>query len=206
MSRRSGMSAAAIMLAVAAGWTGCLVEDRQVEIVLNDEHCERFAEHHTAANYVTPGLLEFSDELDVLLADNGIDKEQIVDAFLVGGFFEVIEFSHPHDWEIEGIITVERTDIADDPDTLVVYTSVSVEDALGNRTRMTLHPRGVAAIDRALDDYLAGGYPALLLTVISGGVQPPPSPVDPLSFRWESCLAIQVIYTLETRIIDPLGG
>jgi hypothetical protein len=206
MSKTFNIAVIALLLLFAAGSSGCLVEDREVEVVLGDEHCEEFTEYHTTENYTTPGLLEFTEELDNLLADNDIDKDQIVDAFLVSGSFEVLEFSHIHDWELSGIITVERTDITDDPDTLVMYTELSVEGALGEKIGVTLHPAGVAAVDQALDDYLAGGYPTLLLTVMSGDVEPSPSGSDPLSFRWESCLNIQVIYTLETEIIEPLGG
>lgn len=199
-------AALAVLLLFAAGSAGCLLEDREVQIVLNDEQCQTFPEYHTARNYTTPGVLEFSEQLDRLLADNDIDKEQIVDAFLVSGFYEIVEFDHTHDWSLQGIITVERSDIADDPDTLVVYTHMSLEASVGVRTRVTLHEAGVATIDRALDDYLAGGYPSLLLTVVSGGVDPDPSPADPIAFLWESCLSIQVIYTLETEVYDPLGG
>jgi hypothetical protein len=199
-------TAVAVLLLFAAASSGCLVEDREVEIVLNDEHCEEFIEYHTDENYTTPGVLEFSEELDRLLDDNDINKDQIVDAFLVNGFYEVTDFSHDHDWELEGIITVERTDITDDPDTLVIYTDMFVGGSLGVRTSVELHEAGVAKVDQALDDYLAGGYPTLLLTVISGNVDPSPSVADPLSFGWKSCLNIQVIYRLETEIYDPLGG
>jgi hypothetical protein len=197
-------TAIAVLLLFAAGSSGCLVEDREVEIVLNDEHCEEFIEYHTAANYTTPGTLEFSEELDRLLEDNDVEKDQIVDAFLVNGFYEVSEFIHTHDWELEGIITVERTDFTDSPDTLVIYTDMSVQGTLGVRTAVKLHEAGVAKVDQALDDYLAGGYPTLLLTVISGDVTPAPTPADPLAFLWKACLNIQVIYTLDTEIYDPL--
>lgn len=206
MRKRYNIAAVSFLLLLAAGSGGCLLEDREVQIVLNDEHCEEFIEYHTEENYTTPGVLEFSEELDRLLADNDIDKDQIVDAFLVAGSFEVLEFAHSHDWDLAGVITVERTDIADDPDTLVIYTDFSVAGGLGEKTAVKLHAAGVATVDQALDDYLAGGYPALLLTVISGDVDPSPSVADPLTFRWEACLDIQVIYTLETEIVEPLGG
>jgi len=206
MRAKFSITILSVLLLLVGGLAGCLVEDREVEIVLNDVHCEEFVEYHTSENYTTPGTLELSEDLDQLLADNDIDKTQIVDAFLVSGSYEVTEFAHSHDWDLEGIILVERTDITDGPDTLVLYTALSLEDALGVKNGAKLHADGVALIDRALDDYLGGAYPTLLLTVVSGDVEPPPTPGDPLSFLWDACLDIQVIYLLETEIVNGLGG
>jgi len=199
--------AAALMIpvALALGLNSCLLEDREVEIVLNDEHCEEFVEYHTEENYTTPEIIELGENLDSLLADNEVSRDQLVDAFLVSGYYEVREFSHTHDWEISGIIAVERLDITGvGPDTLIVYPKMSLEEKLGDKTRVDLHPDGVAIIDQAMDDYVAGGNPTLQLTVISGDVTPDPAVGDALDFIWKACLNVQVIVTISTEMVDPL--
>lgn len=198
---------AALLVPVAAvlGLGGCLLEDREVEVVLNDEHCEEFVEHHIIANYTTPAIIELGEDLDSLLVDNEVSLDQLVDAFLVSAFYEVSEFTHTHDWEISGIITVERLDITDvGPDTLIVYSEISLENELGVKTQVDLHKDGVAIVNQAMDDYITGANPSLLLMVVSGEVEPLPSEGDPLDFIWEACLNVQLIFTVDTEMLDPL--
>ena len=198
---------AALLVPVAAalGLGGCLLEDREVEVVLNDEHCEEFVEYHTIENYTTPAIIELGEDLDSLLVDNEVSRDQLVDAHLVSGFYEVKEFSHTHDWELTGVITVERLDIPGvGPDTLIVYSKISLENELGIKTLVDLHKDGVAIVNQAMDDYILGVNPTLQLTVVSGEVKPPPSGDDPLDFMWEACLNVQVIFTIDTETVDPL--
>ena len=195
-----------VPLALAIGLGGCLLEDREVEIVLNDEHCEEFVEYHTEENYTTPTILELGEDLDSLLVDNDVSRDQLVDAFLVSGYYEVTQFTHTHDWEIGGIITIERLDITGvGPDTLIVYPEISLEDKLGDKTRVDLHADGVAIVNQAMDAYIAGANPTLQLTVVSGEVGPTsPTVSDPLDFIWEACLNVQVIVRIETEMVEPL--
>ncbi len=207
MKKRFVTAALMISIALAFGLGGCLLEDREIEIVLNDEHCEEFVEYHTTENYTTPAIIELGEDLDSLLVDNDITRDQIVDVLLVSGAYKVDEFSHTHDWEISGIITVERLDVTGvGPDTLVAYDEISLEDELGIKTTVSLHPDGVAIVNAAMDDYITGGNPRLQLTVINGDVYPTPSSGDPLDFIWKACLSVQVIATLEVEVVNWLGG
>ena len=163
------------MIIIVAGLNGCLVEDREVEIVLNDENCETIHEMHMIADFITPQFMAVGEEIDSLLADNDVSREQIVDGFLVSASYEIKEFTHAEDWDLEGAITVQRADIADSPDTLVVYTSITISEALvGEKTYVTLNEDGVAKIDQAIDDFIAGAYPMLLLMIENSGVEPEP--------------------------------
>ncbi len=195
-----------IPIALALGLGGCLLEDRTVEVVLNDEYCAPFVEDHDSENYTTPKDIELGEDLDSLLADNEVSREDILNAFLVSGSYEVLEFSHTHDWTISGVITVERLDISSGPDTLVVYSTVSLESELGIKTPVDLHDDGVALVNAAMDDYIAGGNPVLRLTVVSGDVYTDPTPSDRLQFVWEACLNVQVILGLDTEIFNFMGG
>ena len=162
------LTAIALMIPIvlALGLGGCLLEDREIQIVLNDEFCHEFVEYHTSENYTNPAVLELGEDLDSLLVDNDIARDQIIDVYLVSGSYKIEEFSHTHNWEIRGIITVERLDISGvGPDTLITYDEISLEDELGITTFVDLHGDGVGIINQALDDYRDGGHPTLQLTV-----------------------------------------
>ena len=201
---------AALMTSVilALGLGGCLLEDREIEVVLNQGFCTTFDEYHTTENYTTPEDLELGEELDSLLVDNDLSREQLIDAFVVSGTYKIDEFSHTHDWEIEGIITVERLDITGvGPDTLIIYTEISLEDELGVVNPVDLHEDGVTIINQAIDDYIAGSNPTLRLTVVNGEVGPTsPTVSDPIEFVWKACLNMQVIALIDTEIVEWMGG
>ncbi len=200
----------ALLVPVAAvlGLGGCLVEDREVEIVLNEEQCLEIEEYHEGENYTTPDTLEIGEELDSLLADNSISKDQILNAFLVSVHYEIRECALTDNWELEGAITIERDDISDGPDTLIAYTELIVApETVGEKVQGDLNAEGVGILNRAIDDYLAGMSPVILiLKVVSGGVDPSPTEGNPLEFTWEACLYMQVIYQLEMQVYSSVGG
>jgi hypothetical protein len=108
---------------------------------------------------------------------------------------------------IGGAILVERLDIGGvGPDTLIIYSNVSLEEKLGVKTQAELHADGVAIVNQAMDDYITGSNPVLRLTVVSGYVTPAPDAGDPLHFTWESCLNVQVIARIDTEIFNFVGG
>lgn len=192
-----------LLVFIVAGFGGCL-EDRETEIVLNDENCEDFDEFRTNENYTTPYVLDISAEVDGLLADNDVSRDQIIDAFLVSGAYAILEFDQDHPWDLGGVITVERIGSIDPAVTLLDYNDyITVEDAaVGVKTYVVLEEAGVDVIDQALDDFIAGENPVLRITVVSGDIDPDPSAVDPMEFSWEFCLFIQVITTLDTEIFQ----
>lgn len=191
-----------LLVFVVTGLIGCL-EDREVEIVLNQDNCESFDEMHILENFTMTQELELGEDLETLLSDNEVSREQILDAFLVSASYEVQEFTHTHDWELSGVITVERLDITDGPDTLVVYTNIMVSDAhVDVKTGLVLHEDGVGLVNQAMDAFIAGGNPILRLTIVNGDVEPDPSVLDPIDFAWEFCLFIQAITGLDTEIFQ----
>jgi len=203
MRRIINTAALLVLVFVVAGLNSCLVEDREVEVVLNRDNCESFDETHISENFTMPDTLKLGEELDTLLSDNDVSREQILDAFLVSASYEVKEFVHTHDWDLAGVIMVERLDITDSPDTLVVYTNITVSDAyVGVKTGVIMHEDGVAKVNQAMDDFIAGGNPRLLLRVVNSDVEPDPSVSDPIDFAWEFCLFIQVITGLDTEIFQ----
>jgi hypothetical protein len=194
-----------ILLALLVGLSGCLTEERRTQIVLGDENCEPFHEVHDSDNFTSPYLLDIASEIDTLLEDNDLSRSDIIDAFLVSASYEVLEFEQDHGWDLEGVITIERIG-GTGPVTLLDYaTGITVSDAIvGDKTYVDVHPDGVALINQALDDFIAGSDPVLRIVISTGNITPDPSPADMLDFVWEFCLFIQVITEMETDVYDPL--
>ena len=206
MKRMNNTAILLLLIVSIAALCGCL-EDRETEIVLNDENCETFDEHRTSENYTTPYLLDLAGEIDSLLEDNDVSREEILDAFLVSASYEITDFPHGelyHDWEFAGVIMIERLGGGNPPDTLLDYNDyITVSDAVvGDKIHVTLHDDGVAVINDALEDFIAGLDPVLRVTVENGDIEPDPSEIDPLVFSWEFCLFLQLITTLDTEIFQ----
>jgi hypothetical protein len=195
-----------ILMVFLVGLNGCLTEERRAQIVLGSENCEEFDDVHDSETFVSPYFLDIAEEIDSLLEDNELSRSDIVDAFLVSGAYEVLEFEQAHGWDLAGVIMIERVGGIDPPDTLLDYNGgITVSDAIvGDKTYVDVHEDGVAIINQALDDFIAGGNPVLRIVIENGDVEPSPSGADPLDFIWEFCLFIQVITEIETDVYNPL--
>jgi hypothetical protein len=186
-----------------AGASGCITEDRTVEFVITEDTCAPFEVDEQGVSFVLPAYVFLSDELNGALEDNDVARDDIVTARIVSLAYEVTSFSQGHDWTITGSITVERQDISDGPDTLLSYTDQSVEDALGKRIPASLNADGVGVVNRAFDDFIAGGNPVIVFKVRNGGVSPAPSPSDHLVFTWQPCLVTHIVVKKDMEVPDP---
>lgn len=191
-----------VVLAAVLG-NGCVLDQKLVDVVVTGEVCAEFIESHASADYSTPVTLDYSGEIDGILADNGLSRGDIKSATLVSASYEVTRFTHPHDWLISGTVTVRRTDVDAGPAVLIGYDSVSVDGARGARTGANLDPGGVALINQALADFIAGQNPGIELVVQSGGVEPIPTPADRIEFSWLACMIVQVVFEEQVDVPDP---
>lgn len=201
-----GLLAASLLI----GATGCILDEKVIDIVFKNSTCMTFEEYHVTEEFTTPEVVDVTDDIDDALADQGLTRDDILEASLIGGSYQVTVFDHEHDWVLSGHISVRRTDISDGPDTLVVYTSQSLEAAMPAPVYAVLHGDGVALFNRALDDYLDGDHPILEFTVHNGEVEGPlgqdPSELDPLDFVWEACLRMYVIVEETYEVPDVFPG
>lgn len=182
---------------------GCIMEDRVVELVVNERVCVDFLENHATVSFVTPTTVNYEDEINKILDDNGVSRDRIVSARLVSASYGVTDFPDHDDWVITGAVTVEREDVTDGPDTLWTYGNISVSDALGERIPVTLNSSGVGVLNRALDDFIADGSPVLTFKVVNSGVTPPPSIDDPIQFLWKGCLVVGIVVETDVEVPDP---
>jgi hypothetical protein len=192
------------MICTLAFGTSCILEDKVVQIVFTDKTSAEFSENSQDENWTTIAVVDYADQIDDILADNDLTREGIETAILVSASYGVTSFEQTTDWEITGAILVNRQDISIAEDTIVVYSSVDVRDALGRQIPATLHGNGVGIMNQALADYIAGTHnPVLEFTVANGDVSPNPSPADPIIFDWKAWLVIQVILTDTFEVPDP---
>jgi hypothetical protein len=195
---------AVLLVLLTFGGSGCLLEQKVLDIVFTGRTCAEFEENHTSAGWTTSSTVDYADEIRGILIDNDIDIDRIKEAMLVSASYEVTDIFEPaYDCTLSGHITVQRGMGA--AKTLVSYTSQSLQDALDNSTAAILDTAGVAVIDAALADFLMNPYASIVLTfaVENGSVVPPPTPEDPLHFIWEACVQLHMVYSEEFDVPDP---
>jgi hypothetical protein len=181
---------------------GCLLEEKVIEIVFSGETCADFEEDHATGDFESESFLAYGQEILDVLEDNDLSRDDIARAFVMGGSYEVTDFTHTNDWTISGAILVERIGAVADPDTLLRYTSQSLEAALDDQIWAELHGDGVELLNTALEDFLAGAMPELKFTVENGTTVPPPGESNRLVFDWQTCIKIQFIYVEEFEFPD----
>lgn len=188
---------------VALLGSGCIMDEKVIEIVLTGETYADFVENEDGADEAETATIDMADELRDILDDNDLSLSDIEDAFVASVHYGVTSFSQAHDWTISGAISVRRVDLSGGFIVIANYTSQSVQGALGQKIPATLEPAGVDVINTALDDFRSGGNPILEFQVLSGTIAPVPSPSDPMVFNWRAWLAIQLITTQTVEVPDP---
>lgn len=193
-----------LLVAFALSGSGCLLDEKVLEVVYFQKTCVNFEENEDSEVFTTPATMDYADELDGVLSDNGISKSDVNSARIVSASYMVTDFSHTHDWDITGEITVRRVDTAGAAVTLVTYTSQSVLAALNNSVPAILDPAGVELLNDALEDYITGtADPVIEFSVENGDVEPNPSVSDMLVFDWRGCVAIHIVAGISLEVPDP---
>jgi hypothetical protein len=198
MKRNTVILTAAVYLAALPG-AGCL-EEKVLEIVLTAETSADFSQNETSSSWSEPAVIDMAAEIRDVLEDNGYGTGDLVGAHVTSASYGVTSFSQAHDWEISGEITVTYGSTTE---TILNYTSQSVQAARGKKISAPLQPAGVDLVDQALQDFLGGLDPVLTFTIVNGSTGPAPSVVDPMIFDWRAWLAVQVIVDEEVEVPDP---
>ncbi len=192
--------AAFVVSALSGGFSGGCLDDKVVELVATGETAADFAQNETNSSWTKSATLDVGEQVRDILNDNGYDDSDIKSAHMTSMHYGVSSFNQAHDWDITGEIAVTYNG---NTQTILNYTSQSVEAALGKKIPATLEQPGVDLVNQALDDFVAGQNPVLTFTINNGSTTPPPSGVDPMIFDWRAWLAIQVILSQEVTIPDP---
>jgi len=196
-TRRLIMTLAVCLVPLVAA--GCL-DEKVLQIVLTGETSADLSQNETTENWTEAAVIDMGSEIRDILEDNGYDSGDLWGAHVTSVSYGVTTFSQAHDWEISGTITVTYNG---NTQTIINYTSQSVQAALGQKIPAPLEPGGVALINQALEDFLDGIDPLLAFTINNGSTSPSPSVEDPMVFEWRAWLAIQVIVNEEVEVPDP---
>jgi hypothetical protein len=192
------------LICAGAFGTSCILEDKVVQIVFTDKTSAEFFEDSEDELFRDTVVVDYADQIDDILEDNGLTRDSLDTAHLVSASYEVTRFEQNGDWTITGAILVDRMDISITGDTLVSYTNQSVREALNNKKKVKLHPAGVGIMNQALSQYIADTHdPVLRYIVVNGNVEPSPGPGNPIVFDWKAWLTIQVLLTETFEVPDP---
>ncbi len=209
MKKYMSLIAMPFLLIFVIGVSNCIMETKVVDVVLSDVTCVPFSTDSEDEIFTDEAYVDYAAEIDSILMDNELSREELLSAHLVSATYTVTHFEQDTDWLISGVITVARADagVTHGPDTIITYPEQSVHGALGAVIPAVLNEAGVAVIDSALYDYINNGRdPVLVFRVINGDVDPSPSPVGstpgPIIFSWEGCIEIQVITIYEGEFPD----
>jgi len=214
----------ALLCCLVIGGNGCILETIVAQLVLTSETCATYEQQEDSANWNTPYVLDnYAADLDSALAEAGWEREDIESVTLMAAHYGVTKI-HPdntQDWEIEGSVTVQRTDVPGPVATLLDYSSVTVNGALDQKIVATLNSAGVDVINQALAAYLpkfdddgelipgTRVNPELVFNDVNGAVTPDPADdvtqqvPFPLHFDWKVWITAQVILNEETDVPDP---
>ena len=202
------------MTFVIAGGSGCILEDKVIQIVVTNEVCAVFHQEEDSDNFNTPFEVDYAAEIDSILLANGYTRADIDTALLVSARVTVTNFppagptsnkNVPNDWRFSGEIKVARTDVAAGPVTIIPFqTGVSVASLVGVEETVPLHPAGVALINQALADFLAGENPVLVFTVVSttDDIDPDPTPDNRMIFDWKAFIVGQIVLSDTVSVPD----
>ena len=179
--------------------SGCVYDDMSTEVVITETvkiSLDEYRESPTLGSAVVCD--DFADRVYKLLEKHDTKVKDIKSIHIVSGTYMVQRLSSDHDWTISSAVTIKRQDVPgsaldDGPATFVNMTDQSLMAAQDMAIYADLNSDGVALIDRALVDLVAGEDPRLILTMDGGTVTPEPSAMDPLSFKWRVAVTFQVV-------------
>jgi hypothetical protein len=187
---------AVLLVFLVAGGVSCVLEEKVIELVMTGSTCLPFDQDEASEVYTKAFPVNYGAEINRILDDIGVDKEDIVHAAVMSATYTVNSVTGETDWVISGEITVERTDDPAGPLTLIGYDSVPLRDVIGVETAADLAPSGVSLLNDALHDYVHDdALPQITFRVESGtgDVDPDPDSENHLIFTWTACVKLDIV-------------
>lgn len=177
------------------------VEERDVDMVVAAEIIEDFVASGEINVYDGEETVFLDTELDIdeILEENGIDSLKSVT--VQAAFYRVTEKDTGAPTRtITGTVGIRK---GGGPETtLITLTSVAVnDDAYANWTPVPMEAPGVATLNQALAELVAGNS-GVTVTFHSAGVSSPTG--VPTFFTYQVRLRLNVVGTLKVKVIDPL--
>lgn len=181
------IAALGMLLATA----GCITS--QSDLVITDVISANIDEHETTGTFSTFTVVsDFKDQLEKALAKSGKKTTDVKSIHMIGATFSTMAVS-PKDATATADITIARQDVSDGPAAFVSFNNTALKNLTGKPTDATMDAAGVALVDRALADLLAGADPTLVLTVNNETITPTPTTDAPLDFKVRVNVTFQAV-------------
>lgn len=182
----------------------CVFDETASQVVITERINVIFNEYHEAPNFTSAVVCDrFKERFWNALDENNVDVDDIVSVGVVGAGYKTVGKFH-HDWTMTAEVYVQRQDDKTMPPTagpalLVEETTHSLESLKGKPTYAMLDAAGVAIIDAALEDLIDGQDPRLVLVLQGLDVDPTPTAMDPMVFKWQARVEFQIVVEKELK-------
>ena len=201
------------LVSLLVGLNGCILQTTEITIVISDFVCTGFEENHDSENYTDETVTvddSFFADLDEILDDNGVSKDNVEDVSVLGAYYKVVTGPTNPPWTVSGRIWIEVN--GGGPVLLATYPSVVLTGPMIDPVEIETEEAGLAELNVALNAYLAaadtGSYPTIVFTADreEGDISPTPTPGSPFTMTWNGCLSMRVDFTEEYDIYDMFPG
>jgi hypothetical protein len=204
---------AIVLVSFFACGNGCILHTRDITIVVTDYVCTGFTENHDDENYMddTVSLDEdFFEDLDYILADNELTKDDIENATVAGVYYKVLTGPTPPppgftEWTVSGRIWVSID--GEDSELIAEYQSVLLSGPT-DYIRIMTDDDGLDVLENAIDAYLLeddpDDYPEIVFHADreTGDINPSPSEAYPFVMEWHGCLSMRIDFVEEFDVYD----
>jgi hypothetical protein len=165
-------------------------------LILVETFCVEMAEDRTSGNFSSAVVCDqFKDDILNWFSSKGISLDCVDAIFMIAAKIKCVSFQGSHSWDITSSTSIKRTDISDGPKTLLTSQTLTVPNECDApyyyRPKLGLY--GVLLVNRALNDLVNGGDPAMVVEMKATDVDPEPSVNDHLTFTWQACVTVTAI-------------
>jgi hypothetical protein len=202
MKTFSVMILALLLAGLSLVGSGCFLEDKVIELVVTGETCADFQEDEDSASWNTPRTLDYAEQIQSILDDNGLHRSDIEEAKVTSATYTITQYSDVDEWTISGAITVKR-EYTGEPAVIVTYTDQDVNTGVVDIQYVAdLESDGVDILNQALTDFINGVNPIITFEVVNDTVVPAPTPENRLVFNWEACIKLHIVVSEEVELPD----
>lgn len=177
----------------------CLLDEKVLDIVIKEESCAIFHTLETTDNFSTPATVNYGEEIDKILMDNGYTRDDILSAKVQGGAKSVQEVAGTTAWVISGEVMITYKGASA---RIIDYTSADILALVGVKDPQPLNAAGVALLNQALADFLNGENPVLTFDA-TGDITPDPSMSNPLDMIWKAWITINIKMQETLEVPEP---